>query len=217
MALADDGKIVVVGTRGRGRGGRWAQLRSDRLNANGSPDATFGNGGTATTSLGTIDRARAVAIQPDGKIILAGLADDGTVNSAIGLVRYNADGTPDTTSAPAAKSGGGGVPTSASRPLTWPSSPTARSSSPGASPTAPGPTSWRSCGTTPTARSTPTSRRAAFGAAATAAGRSAAWRWRRRKHRLRRGRRPHRRPPHFRRRARRPVRPRLPGVWRQPL
>lgn len=61
----------------------------------GDLDPTFGSGGRVITDFfGKSDGARAVAIQPDGKIVAAG-----SVNSAetFGLARYNADGSLDST------------------------------------------------------------------------------------------------------------------------
>jgi uncharacterized delta-60 repeat protein len=43
-----------------------------RFNTNGTDDATFGNGGMQTANFGGDDQAFAVAIQPDGKIVVAG-------------------------------------------------------------------------------------------------------------------------------------------------
>lgn len=62
-----DGKIVVVG---------WAFLNQDlivaRLNEDGSDDASFDGDGSVRLDFGTtVDRGAAVALQPDGKIIVA--------------------------------------------------------------------------------------------------------------------------------------------------
>ena len=62
--------------------------------APGDLDPAFGVGGRVTTDLGgATDQARAVVVQPDGKIVAAGLSSGPT--SAGALVRYNADGTLD--------------------------------------------------------------------------------------------------------------------------
>jgi uncharacterized delta-60 repeat protein len=67
-----------------------------RYNSNGSLDSTFGNGGKATTDFnGGLDAASSMAIQTDGKIVLAGFATAGDPHMA--LVRYNSNGTLDTT------------------------------------------------------------------------------------------------------------------------
>jgi uncharacterized delta-60 repeat protein len=75
------------------------------LSQSGVFDNSFGNGGKVTTGFGTNNnsKANAVAIQPDGKIIVGG--DAYTANTAnnwqkdsnnITLVRYNTDGSIDT-------------------------------------------------------------------------------------------------------------------------
>lgn len=59
------------------------------LAAAGGLDPTFGNGGKVTTYVSNSNSfANAVAVQPDGKIVVAGIPL---------LVRYNSDGTLDTT------------------------------------------------------------------------------------------------------------------------
>ena len=72
-----------------------------RFNANGTPDAGFGTGGKTLTEFdGLNDQAKAVMIQPDGKIVVAGQAQLGTFVTAdqdFAVVRYLADGTPDPT------------------------------------------------------------------------------------------------------------------------
>jgi uncharacterized delta-60 repeat protein len=61
----------------------------------GTLDSGFGSGGTVTTPFGLGAQARAVALQPDGKIVAAGIVTLQT-SVALALIRYNADGTPDT-------------------------------------------------------------------------------------------------------------------------
>jgi uncharacterized delta-60 repeat protein len=61
-------------------------------------DAAFGSGGTQTISLGGDDQANAVALQGDGKIVLAGstsTALNGQSNLSFAAARLNADGSPD--------------------------------------------------------------------------------------------------------------------------
>jgi uncharacterized delta-60 repeat protein len=66
-ALQPNGKIVVAG---------YTQASEDvavaRLNANGSPDATFGVAGKATVDFGVATFGNAVALQPNGRIVVAG-------------------------------------------------------------------------------------------------------------------------------------------------
>jgi uncharacterized delta-60 repeat protein len=63
--LQPDGKIVVVGSAQAG-------AAIARLNANGSPDATFGAAGKATVDFGAATSGNAVALQPNGRIVVAG-------------------------------------------------------------------------------------------------------------------------------------------------
>jgi uncharacterized delta-60 repeat protein len=67
VVLQPDGKIVVAG---------YTQASEDvavaRLNANGSPDATFGVAGKATVDFGVATFGQAVARAPNGRIVVAG-------------------------------------------------------------------------------------------------------------------------------------------------
>src|SRR5206468_12355332 len=62
----------------------------------GDLDPTFGIGGKVTTGIGTDDYGYAVAIQADGKLVVAGETNNG-INYDVALVRYNANGTLDPT------------------------------------------------------------------------------------------------------------------------
>lgn len=100
MAVQPDGKIVVVGNTWP-EGERGPKFVVARLNADGSLDSTFADGGKAITRL--IDDldyagATAVALQTDGKIVAAGRGIEAVEHqSAFTLVRYNGDGTLDET------------------------------------------------------------------------------------------------------------------------
>ncbi len=100
VAIQPDGKIVVAGfasTRGSGSSFIF-YFAVVRYNIDGTLDTIFGVDGKVTTSvLGAIDIARSVAIQPDGKIILAGETSTGGSVFDIAVVRYNPDGSLDTT------------------------------------------------------------------------------------------------------------------------
>src|ERR1051325_9424090 len=74
VAVQSDGKIVVAG---------FAQPSEDdsrdfavlRYGSTGAPDSSFGTEGRVLTDFfGGLDEADAVAIQPDGKIVVAGEA-----------------------------------------------------------------------------------------------------------------------------------------------
>ena len=97
MALQSDGKIVMVG-------GSITDFVLARYNTDGSLDENFGIGGLVTTPLASGIReevARAVAIQRDGKIVVAGyLSIDGRPAGDrfdFALARYNTNGTLDET------------------------------------------------------------------------------------------------------------------------
>lgn len=98
VAVQGDGKIVVVGYvwNGTANGGNFGIIR---YNSNGSLDSSFGTGGKVTTDLfGQYDEARRVAIQADGKIVVAGSTVSSTLfQTDFGVVRYNSDGSLDTT------------------------------------------------------------------------------------------------------------------------
>jgi uncharacterized delta-60 repeat protein len=78
---------------------RLEALEQRALLSAGALDPTFGSGGTVITPFPStngivFDLANAVAVQPDGKIVVAGWAD--TRPSAFLLARYNPEGTLDT-------------------------------------------------------------------------------------------------------------------------
>src|SRR5262249_8379260 len=66
-----------------------------RLEADGLPDPTFGIGGRTTAAVGLRDAdGRAVAVQPDGRILVAGYAQ-GTTRMDFAPGRFDADGSVD--------------------------------------------------------------------------------------------------------------------------
>jgi uncharacterized delta-60 repeat protein len=69
-ALQADGRIVVVASASDGFG-------VARLNPDGSRDTTFGNAGNATVEFGATGLAFATALQPNGRIVVAGQQTDG--------------------------------------------------------------------------------------------------------------------------------------------
>ena len=93
MARQPDGKLVLVGSTSTG-GGDFAIAR---LNADGTPDTTFSGDGKQTVNFGGVDNALGVAIQPDGKIVVAGTGGGG---DDMVVARLNADGSPDTSFSP---------------------------------------------------------------------------------------------------------------------
>jgi uncharacterized delta-60 repeat protein len=96
LALQPNGKIVVAGMIGTAPN---RDFYVARLNSDGSFDATFNGTGAVILDLrGTNDTARAVEIQPDGKIVVGGgSARPGSDSqNEFALARLNADGTLDT-------------------------------------------------------------------------------------------------------------------------
>ena len=92
MVLQPDGKIIVAGSSDH-------QIAVVRYEANGSLDPTFGSGGVVLTSVESSAVASAVALAPDGKIVV-GESTFGvfySVGSALTVLRYDADGALDST------------------------------------------------------------------------------------------------------------------------
>ena len=91
-----DGKIVAVGTTVTSvqRNGTWDQdFALVRYNPDGTLDASFGQGGKVTTSMGTV-RDVALSVELVGDKILAGGYSQG---GGFALARYNDNGSLDTT------------------------------------------------------------------------------------------------------------------------
>ena len=91
LALQPDGKIIAGGHIRVGYHDNDFELA--RFNSDGSPDTGFGNNGKVTTTFNSNsdDLARAITLQPDGKIIAAGAT--GTYpHFDFALVRYTRDG-----------------------------------------------------------------------------------------------------------------------------
>jgi len=93
VVVQPDGKIVVAGESGYGKGARFGLAR---YRANGTLDPSFGGDGKVTTNLTTgIDFAYDMALQADGKIVVTGEAGYLSRDPRIGVTRYNLDGTLD--------------------------------------------------------------------------------------------------------------------------
>jgi uncharacterized delta-60 repeat protein len=98
LALQSDGKILAVGrtTRPTVFNNRFFV---QRFNVDGSLDVGFGAGGKVFTDFGVFtDDAKSVIVQPDGKILVAGIATLGPLglpDQDFAVVRYLSDGTLD--------------------------------------------------------------------------------------------------------------------------
>jgi uncharacterized delta-60 repeat protein len=94
VVIQPDGKIIAVGSAYPDTTFYFAAAR---YNTNGSLDASFDGDGKFTTLLGIDDEANSVAIQGDGKIILAGRTKQADFQYAVGLARLNTNGSLDNT------------------------------------------------------------------------------------------------------------------------
>jgi uncharacterized delta-60 repeat protein len=100
LVVQSDGKIVVAGVASNNQVSAFGLAR---YTAAGVLDTTFGVGtgsfgpsGTVTTNfLGGPDGANAIALQSDGKLVVAGFATAPSENRLFAAARYNADGTLD--------------------------------------------------------------------------------------------------------------------------
>ena len=97
MALQSNGRIVVAGRSNSD--GMNEDFAVARYNANGSLDTSFSRVGYVTTPIGSdYERAWAMALQSDGKIVVAGYSNSGTqvdVEKDFALARYTANGSLD--------------------------------------------------------------------------------------------------------------------------
>lgn len=115
LAVLPDGRIVVAGTAGNVHAVTVKGKTTNYLDndfglvcylANGSLDPSFGNGGKVTTNISNYstldqnyqsDKGWAMAVQGDGKIVVGGQSWTGSGITEGVLVRYNANGSLDTT------------------------------------------------------------------------------------------------------------------------
>lgn len=96
-----DGKVLVGGYTYTFAGGsqRFVSSFRGRYNQDGTLDATFGTGGKIIDAAGSGEYfGWGLALQPDGKIVAVGTKGViySTTNAVIAVVRYNADGSLDT-------------------------------------------------------------------------------------------------------------------------
>jgi uncharacterized delta-60 repeat protein len=98
VAIDGSGRIVVVGTAENPDNPGAHDVEVARFTASGAFDSSFGSAGRVVTSVGDLDEGRAVAIDPNGRIVVAGRtlawspwAQDGLI------VAYTASGSLDAT------------------------------------------------------------------------------------------------------------------------
>jgi uncharacterized delta-60 repeat protein len=95
LAVMPDGRFVAAGTVSTT--GSDSQFGVARYNSAGILDGSFNGTGKAVTPIGTFAIGQAVAVQPDGKVIVAGEAQTGGSTFSVALMRYTADGALDST------------------------------------------------------------------------------------------------------------------------
>ena len=96
VLVQPDGKIVLAGYGG-------TDFAVARLNPDGISDTSF-DGGMSGADFGGFDFGYAAALQPDGKIVVAGHTD---VNTDIAVARFNPDGSLDASFDPGGTDGPG--------------------------------------------------------------------------------------------------------------
>lgn len=94
LMVQPNGKILAGGTSVSGGTSHFAVAR---LNAGGHLDLTFGSGGIASVSATAGTATFGIALQPDGKIVLAGVGRVAIGNGFVAVTRFNDNGLPDTT------------------------------------------------------------------------------------------------------------------------
>jgi uncharacterized delta-60 repeat protein len=97
VAVASDGSVVVAGHAAGPSGDQ--DLALARYTPSGAPDPTFGERGLVTTDVaGGTDLGLALALQADGRAVVAGrVSDSRDSREDVGVARYLVDGTPDPT------------------------------------------------------------------------------------------------------------------------
>jgi uncharacterized delta-60 repeat protein len=98
VAVQEDGKTVVAGYSSNNLNGQVRDFAVARLKTNGGLDSTFSSDGKRTFGFGNGDGndvAYGVAIQPNGKIVVAGSSDQSVTEFAV--ARLNANGSLDQT------------------------------------------------------------------------------------------------------------------------
>jgi uncharacterized delta-60 repeat protein len=93
LQVRSDGKIIVAGFS---RNAGINQVTIAQYETNGSLDLSFGTNGITTTSIGAGDSAAyGLALQTDGKIVVAGFAIGTGSNYVFAVARYTVAGVPD--------------------------------------------------------------------------------------------------------------------------
>lgn len=100
IQIQPDGRILVVGQSPLRSRDQDPQFALARFTADGAMDTSFGSDGTVMTSFSSCDpaQATAVALQPNGKIVVVGHTGGGCGQAVgVALARYRANGRLDPT------------------------------------------------------------------------------------------------------------------------
>jgi uncharacterized delta-60 repeat protein len=107
IALQADGKILVTGAKEVGGNNLASVLAVARYNVDGNRDVNFAGTGIVYTEVGSevgsSNTGNSIALQSDGKILVAGSSYSPTRGNDFALVRYNSNGSLDTSFAEGGK------------------------------------------------------------------------------------------------------------------
>jgi uncharacterized delta-60 repeat protein len=95
MVIQRDGKILIAGTSYNAN--RVGDFLVARYLPNGDLDNSFSDNGWVSTDFGVSEVAKAIAVQPDGKIVVAGTSTDASGQVDFLVARYRRDGSLDNT------------------------------------------------------------------------------------------------------------------------
>jgi uncharacterized delta-60 repeat protein len=97
VAVQSNGKIVIGGDAKLAgtSSDAFARISAARFNANGAPDGGFGQGGVVVLGQLKLSFANGVAVQPNGRIILAGSHRNNLQSTEVLVIRLTANGAVD--------------------------------------------------------------------------------------------------------------------------
>jgi uncharacterized delta-60 repeat protein len=97
LALQPDGSFLVAGEV-YVPDSSFSSAFVTRFNPDGLPDPSFGTNGSIRTGFGLLNNATAVAVQPDGKVVIAGYSifDTQLTLADFLVARFHPNGAPDT-------------------------------------------------------------------------------------------------------------------------
>ncbi|EEF59944.1 hypothetical protein [Pedosphaera parvula] len=103
MAVQPDGKLILGGVANKDYPGVGGAFVLARFDTNNVLDSSFGSSGSVITPVGVPTNtyysaaATAIKVQANGKIVAGGFANIGTTYPDFTIIRYNSDGSLDTT------------------------------------------------------------------------------------------------------------------------